>query len=41
MTALEEPLGRVDAARLHLRGDADGFSFITRRALTTIGLEAR
>jgi len=41
MTALEEPLGRTQAARLRMRGDADRFAFVTRHALTTIGIEAR
>jgi alpha-mannosidase len=41
MTALEEPLGRAQAAGLRVRGDADGFTFVTRHALTTIGIEAR
>ncbi len=41
MTALEEPLGRTRAARLQVRGDADRFRFVTRHALTTIGIEAR
>src|SRR5262249_46655592 len=41
MTALEEPLGHTRAARLHVRGDADSFGFVTRHALTTIGIEAR
>ena len=41
MTALEEPLGRMDTARLHVHGDPDDFALVTRHALTTIGIEAR
>jgi len=41
MTALEEPLDHRQGARLHLRGDADSFAFVTRHALSTIGIEAR
>ena len=41
MTALETPLSNEDSGRLRLNGVASRFTFVARRALTTIGVHAR
>jgi alpha-mannosidase len=41
MTALETPLSREDSRALRLHGQASRFTFVARRALTTIGVRAR
>jgi alpha-mannosidase len=40
MTALETPLSPGDGRRLHLHGEASRFSFVARRALTTVAVRA-
>ena len=41
MTALETPLSEEDSRGLRLHGGVDRFTFMAKRALTTIGLHAR
>jgi hypothetical protein len=41
MTALETPLSRAEAGRLHLSGEASRFTFAAERALTTVGIRMR
>jgi alpha-mannosidase len=40
MTALETPLSAEDSRGLRLHGDVNRFTFVARRALTTIGVRA-
>ncbi len=41
MTALETPLSREDSRGLRLHGEVSRFTFVAKRALTTIGVRAR